>query len=140
MNADELKTARAKGVRPSAPGANLRSADLRCANLRSADLYGANLYGADLWGGMPIQAAKSGSGALVPTPVGWRLSIGCWQNHTLEDLADLIADRVKWPDAEGEERERRRPMLKAVLALCEAHIAQQPEGIIADLAEKWGEA
>ena len=60
---ESLRTARARGVRPEAPGANLRRADLRdanlsgaslwCANLRDAnlrraDLSGANLSGADL--------------------------------------------------------------------------------------------
>ena len=108
--------------------------DLQDADLRNADLRGANL-----WGGLPIQAGSSGSGYLVPTPDGWRITIGCWADKTLDDLRDLIADRVEWPEAAGAERDRRRPMLAAVLALCEAHIDQQPAGIITDLAAKWKE-
>ena len=55
MNADQLRTARQRGVRPEAPeadlrGANLRNADLRGADLRNADLRDADLRGADLWG------------------------------------------------------------------------------------------
>ena len=119
--------------------ANLRDANLRGADLRNANLWGADLWGADLWGGLPIQADASGSGYLIPTPDGWRITIGCWRNHTLADLADLIADRVEWPEATGDERDRRRPMLTAVLALCEAHIGQQPADIIDRLAEKWSE-
>lgn len=140
MNAVELRAARAEGKRPAAPDANLWGADLRGADLRDANLRDADLWGANLWGGMPIQAGKSGSGALVPTPVGWRISIGCWRNRTLDQLQDLIQDRAEWPEARGEERERRRPMLAAVLALCAAHIAQQPADIVTKLDEKWGES
>ena len=137
--------ARANGLRPDLRYANLRDANLRNANLRNADLRNANLRDADLrranlWGGMPVQAGSSGNGYLIPTPDGWRITIGCWWNKTLDDLRDLIEDRVEWPDASGEERERRRPMLRAVLALCEAHIGQQPESIITDLAAKWRES
>ena len=45
---DDLRTARSRGVRPKAPGADLRGADLREVNLWGADLWGANLRGADL--------------------------------------------------------------------------------------------
>lgn len=118
-------------------GANLSGADLRDADLRDADLWGANLCGANLWGGLPIQAGASGSGYLIPTPDGWRITIGCWNAHTLDDLRDLIEGRADWPEATGDERDRRRPMLRAVLALCEAHIGQH-EGLIESLAERWG--
>ncbi len=52
---ESLRTARARGERPSAPNAdlrnaNLRYADLRYADLRYADLEGANLEGANLEG------------------------------------------------------------------------------------------
>ena len=113
-----LREARQTGRRPAAPDADLR--------------------GANLWGGMPVQAGRSGTGYLVPTPDGWRITIGCWRDKTLDDLRDLIEDRTEWPDAKGEERERRRPILAAVLALCKAHIGQQPDDIIDRLAEKWG--
>lgn len=68
-----------------------------------------------------------------------------WDKYTpaarwLRASANRIEDRAEWPEAHGEEREFRRPMLVAVLALCEAHIAQQPADIITKLADKWGEA
>lgn len=120
--------------------ANLYGADLRGANLYGADLYGADLRGADLYGAylygavhehiMPISAGASGVGALYPQAEGWRVSIGCWQHHTLEEFADLLADRIDWPEAEGEERERRRPLLAAIRATCDAFIDQMPAGLI----------
>lgn len=45
---ESLRTARARGVRPEAPGANLWGADLRRADLSGADLRGADLWDADL--------------------------------------------------------------------------------------------
>lgn len=116
--------------------ANLAYADLTGANLTRVNLKGANLKGANLWGGMQFQSGRSGDGYLVPTPVGWQITIGCWQHRTLDDLRDLIADRVAWPKAIGKERERRRPMLRAVLALCEAHIDLH-EGLVESLAKTW---
>lgn len=121
--------------------ADLRHADLGGANLRGANLWGAdlreaNLLYANLWGGMAVTAGRSGDGCLVPTPDGWRITIGCWRDHTLDDLRDLIEDRVEWPEAKGDEREFRRPRLRAVLALCEAHIAEHPD-LIGSLAERW---
>ena len=121
--------------------ADLRRADLHRSNLSGADLYGADLYGADLRGAdlrgadlcgaihehiMPISAGASGVGALYPQAEGWRVSIGCWRHHTLDELADLLADRIDWPEAEGEERERRRPLLRAIYATCLAFIDQLP--------------
>lgn len=127
-------------------GANLRGADLRGANLWGADLWGADLWGvdlrganlwdADLWGGMPL-STPSGPGYLVPTPDGWRITVGCWLNKTLDDLRALIADEVKWLESAGEERERRRPILAAVLALAEAHAAYYADQLDAVVA-KWG--
>lgn len=126
-------------------GANLRGVNLNGANLSWADLYGTDLYGADLRGAdlnranlfgalhehiMPINAGASGMGALYPQAEGWRVSIGCWRHHTLEDFADLLADRIDWPEAVGEERERRRPLLAAIRATCAAFIAQMPADLI----------
>ena len=98
MNVAELLEARAKGLRPSAPGADLRYADLRYADLSGADLgeadlrraklrhanlSGADLSGADLWnadlrGADLWNANLSGTGlrnagivALGETPSGW---------------------------------------------------------------------
>ena len=53
---ESLRTARARGVRPEAPGANLRRADLW-----NASLWGANLRGANLWGANLRRADLSGA-------------------------------------------------------------------------------
>lgn len=103
---------------------------LGLTTLRGANLYGADLYGAVHEHIMPISAGASGVGALYPQAEGWRVSIGCWQHHTLEEFADLLADRIDWPEAEGEERERRRPLLAAIRATCDAFIDQMPAGLI----------
>ena len=116
-------------------GADLGGADLRGADLRGANLWAADLWGADLGGGMPI-STPSGDGYLLPTPDGWHITIGCWRNHTLEDLRALIADKTEWPEATGAERERRRPILAAVLALAEAHTEYHAD-LIPALAKKW---
>ena len=116
-------------------GADLYGADLRGADLRGADLRGADLYGAYLYGdvGITFDTGPSGRGWLIRlTDEGlyqpdapWRITIGCWRGRTLDGLRDLIEDRVEWPEAGGDERDRRRPYLRAILALCEAHIAYQ---------------
>lgn len=126
-------------------GADLWGADLYGADLHGADLYGADLYRADLRGAdlrgaalcgaihehiMPINAGASGVGALYPQAEGWRVSIGCWRHHTLDELADLLADRIDWPEAVGEERERRRPLLRAIHATCLVFIDQMPSDLI----------
>ena len=113
--------------------ANLGGADLRGANLRGANLYAANLRGANLAAadGITFNAGPSGHGHLLPLDADgkhdrtgrWRITIGCWRHKTLDDLRALIDDKAEWPEAEGDERDRRRPYLAAVLALCEAHIA-----------------
>ena len=146
MNVEELRTARERGVKPSATGANLSRADLTGADLTGAnlsyadltraELYGANLFHAKRWGGM-ILNTLSGDGYMVPTPDGWRVSIGCWRNHTLDDLRDLVVDKAEWPEADGVERERRRPSLIAALALCEAHANYHQDKLDAVVA-KWG--
>lgn len=100
------------------------------ADLSGADLSGANLSGALHEHILPINAGASGMGALYPQAEGWRVAIGCWRHHTLDDLDDLIADRVDWPEAVGEERERRRPLLAAIRATCDAFIDQMPAGLI----------
>lgn len=126
-------------------GAYLYGADLHGAYLSGADLSGAYLSGADLYGAslrvaylrgalhehiMPINAGASGMGALYPQAEGWRVSIGCWRHHTLDELGDLLADRIDWPEAVGEERERRRPLLRAIHATCLAFIDQMPSDLI----------
>lgn len=121
-------------------GADLRGADLYGADLYRADLYRADLYGADLRGAdlsgalhehiLPINAGASGMGALYPQAEGWRVAIGCWRHHTLEDFADLLTDRIDWPEAVGEERERRRPLLRAIYTTCLAFTDQMPSDLI----------
>ena len=102
-------------------------------------LRGANLHGADLRGAMhehvmPINAGASGVGALYPQAEGWRVSIAGWRHHTLDELADLLADRITWPEAVGAERERRRPLLKAIHDTCLAFVDQMPSDLIAQHA------
>ena len=116
--------------------ANLRGADLWDADLRGANLRGANLRDANLWGGLAL-STPSGSGYMIPTRDGWRITIGCWTNKTLDDLRALIADETEWPEAAGPERERRRPILAAVLALCEAHSVYHADKLDA-VVQKWG--
>lgn len=119
--------------------ANLLRANLRRANLLRANLTGANLHAADLyatiWRGLRIDGLPSGQVTLMPTPSGWRLSVGCWQDNTVQDLRELIAGNV-WPGAEGDEQERRRPALAAVADLCDTHVAANPD-IVPELAEQW---
>jgi uncharacterized protein YjbI with pentapeptide repeats len=140
-------------------GANLCGADLRGANLSEANLNGANLCGADLRGAnlseanlnganlcgargevLAIDGLPSGPVRLIPTLDGWSLRIGCWGDGTATygpaALRDLIAG-TDWPEAEGEEQDRRRPGLAAVADLCDAHAAANPD-LIADLAKRWG--
>lgn len=116
-------------------GACLRGADLAWADLARADLAGACLAGANLRGAvhehiMPINAGASGMGALYPQSDGWRVSIGCWRHHALDELGDLLGDRIAWPEAVGEERERRRPLLAAIRTTCLAFIDQMPADLI----------
>lgn len=118
-------------------GADLRGANLCRADLYSADLYGANLAGADL-SGFAFQGLPSGDGCFLATSESWRITIGCWGNRTLDDLRDLIADRTEWPEAEGDERESRRPILQGLLAMCEAYAAKYPNAV-EELQEIYGD-
>ena len=149
-DADGTKMAGALGLSE----AILRCAILRCANLSEADLRWANLRWANLseadlrWanlseasgGVLAIDGLPSGSVRLTPTPGGWALRVGCWGDGTAtygtSALRDLIAG-TDWPEAEGEEQDRRRPGLAAVADLCDAHAAANPD-LIADLAKRWG--
>lgn len=156
-----LRGARARGERPSAPGANLRNADLRDADLRDANLWGANLWGANLWGanlwgadlqgadlqganlrcaylwgGLQVSGLPSGQAILVPTSDGWRLRVGCWTG-TVASLREMVARDDGWPEARGKEVARRRPSLEALIALCEAHTALHASALAA-VVEKWG--
>jgi hypothetical protein len=127
-------------------GSNLRLAslcgsDLILADLRWANLRGTNLRGADLYktkgGPVTLPITPSGDGFLAPTPEGWRVTIGCWQHRTLDDLRVLVTDPdAEWPEATGKERERRRPLLATVLAFCEAHIAYHAD-VVFELAAWW---
>ena len=115
-------------------GANLRRANLSGANLSWADLSWANLSEA-IGGVLAIDGLPSGSTRLAPTPDGWALSVGCWVG-TVEALRTLIAG-TDWPEARGEEQDRRRPGLAALADLCDAHIAAWPD-LVPGLAKQWG--
>ena len=117
--------------------ADIRYANLQGANLQVANLQYANLQGANIPGLVPLQT-PSGSGWIIPTPAGWIITIGCWRDHTIEDLRDLVEDRTEWPEATGPEREARRPALAAVLALAEANAAYYAH-VITDLKVRWSE-
>ena len=144
--------ARRKGERPDLRGLDLSGLDLSVLDLSGADLRwanpsGANLSGADLRGAnllrvsgglVALPSTPSGDGYLAPTSEGWSVTIGCWQYATVDDLRVLVTDpEVEWPEATGDERERRRPLLAAVLAFCDAHTAYH-SGVIDDLAARWG--
>ena len=147
---ESLRTARARGVRPSAPGADLRGANLYGANLTGANLYGANLTRANLpganlpganltglqrFGIVALGDTPSGWTGIKPTPDGWMLRVGCWDDAP-DALRALIAQDDGWPDATGAEVARRRPYLEAVLAHAELVMAEHPT-LIDDLKEKW---
>ena len=137
-------------------GANLRDADLTGADLRGADLHDADLTGADLRrcnlryahpDGADLREVEpssiaafttpSGRGWIAPTPDGWQVSIGCWKFHTLDDLRALVeAPDTEWPEARGEECERRRPVLRGLLAWLEAHATYYAKDV-AQLRERW---
>lgn len=132
---EQLTTAALIGLCGDLRGADLSEADLSRADLRRACLRGADLRGAYLSGTdhehiMPINAGASGRGALYPQADGWRISIGCWKHRTLDELDDLLADRTEWPEATGAERDRRRPLLAAIRATCDAFIDQMPADLI----------
>ena len=121
--------ARTKRVTPDLRGANLRGANLGEANLGEADLRWANLLRLD---GLP-----SGRAALIPTWEGWTLTVGCWTG-TVQGLRDLIAG-TDWPEADTDkERDRRRPGLTLLAAMCDDHISRHP-GVIDDLAKRWAD-
>jgi hypothetical protein len=64
------------------------------------------------------------------------LKVGCWTG-TVDGLRELI-DGDEWPEAYGEEQDRRRrPYLENLIGMCEAHIAYWPY-LVDELKEKWG--
>ena len=139
-----VKEARKRGAGPDLSGADLRYANLRGANLPGANLDGANLDGAKLrgaklygvigWGGLTIDGLHPYRVLLIPTPDGWRLIIGCWTGTPVE-LRTLIAGD-DWPEAQGDEITRRRPLLEAALNVVDAHITAHLD-VINDMKERW---
>ena len=138
---DDLRTARERGLRPSARGANLWGANLRGADLWGADLWGADLWGANLPGSSPACRAlgetPSGLAQLIATPDGWTMRVDCWTG-TPDELRTLIAQDDGWPEARGTQVTERRPFLENALALARWHMDQHSD-YIAELAVKWGE-
>ena len=118
-------------------GADLRGADLSTADLYSADLRHTDLCGADLRGARVTEPCilsmptPSGWVTLVPSSLVWELRVGCWACPP-DTLRTLIAGD-DWPEAEGSERDRRRPILAAVADICDAHVAyygSNPLGVL----------
>ena len=126
-------------------GADLSGADLTGADLRGADLPGADLTGADLRGAI-LRGAKgvisfgttpSGVARMIPLPGGfWWLTIGCWSGTTY-DLRTLI-DGDDWPEAQGDEQDRRRPILAALADLADAQATYRHDWLEA-VVERWGD-
>lgn len=103
---------------------NVRAAVIE-AREKGANLWGADLGGADLRGarGGPLMLCglPSGTALLHLTDAGWQVRVGCWTGTP--DKLEALIEGDEWPEAEGDEQERRRPGLTALVALCRAHIA-----------------
>ncbi|QJC22030.1 pentapeptide repeat-containing protein [Arcanobacterium buesumense] len=126
--------------------ANLSGADLRWANLSGADLRGANLSGADLsdadlWGAghiLQISNFYQYQAIFIPTPDGWKITIGCWTG-SIEKLRTLADQDDGWPESTDTQIIENRPRLHLIADMCEMHVARFP-GYTEGLAEKWGTA
>ena len=115
--------------------ANLSGADLNGAHLNGADLFGANLSGAGKWGGLRLDGLASGQVTMVPTPNGWVLNVGCWSG-TVDELEALASGDSDWPEAKGEERDRRRPTLLSLVPLLKAHQEYHHDKLVA-VQKRW---
>ena len=124
--------------------ADLRLADLRWANLRDANLAGADLHWADLSGAdlrgalgvISLGETPSGPAHMVPLPTGtWQVTVGCWSGTTTA-LRELIAGD-DWPEAEGDEQDRRRPILTALADHADSLAAYHADWLTAAV-ERWG--
>ena len=116
---------------------NGNAVDLRYADLRYADLRGANLRGA-VWYGLYLNGMRSGDAIHVPTSGGWRTCVGCWTG-TLDELEAMIATNTGWPEAVGEECDKRRPELQAFITLARAHEAYYPDAVDKIIAAQGGD-
>lgn len=109
---------------------NLGSVRLHMATMIGAELTGSDLYMARTSGtmftsdhgvGIYAQAGlPSGPVYMFPTSEGWELHVGCWYG-SVNDLEWMISSDEGWPEAEGEECDRRRPGLQALVASLRAH-------------------
>ena len=122
-------------------GSDLRGSDLRGSDLRGSDLRWSDLSGSDLSGAssrvvLAVRGLPSGPVEFKPTPDGWRISIGCWREHTTDELRALIAKDTGWPEATGAHVTARRPMLAAVADLCDAWAADRAD-VLAEIVAKW---
>lgn len=128
-------------------GANLMDADLTNANLTDADLTGANLT-YSTGGVAQINNLYPYPATLQPTPNGWYVrlqpTLSGWYVLAsgwcgpLEELREITTSNNDddWPEALGEECERRRPLLQAILSVFDAHVANHPD-IINELNDLW---
>ena len=122
-------------------GTILRRADLFRADLRGTGLSGTILSGADLrWtrGVVPLGVTPSGESHMVPLPTGeWQVTVGCWDGTTT-DLRALIAGD-DWPEATGDERDHRRPILTTLADHADA-LATYHADWLAAVVDRWGSA
>lgn len=108
---------------------NILGTDLRDVNLRGADLRSCSN------GLLTLHGLPSGEVTLIPTCDGWDLRVGYW-SESVSDLEKLIATNEGWPKALGEECDRRRPELQALITLCRAHMDANAS-IITELTARW---
>ena len=118
-------------------GANLENANIQRASLGGARLQRANLAGACLqetnlshvkWDGLRVDGLPIGQLTFVPTPNGWQLTIDEWRG-TLNDLRTVGAESCHSTGEKDNTSVCSKSTLEAVIALCEAHIANNPEAI-----------
>ena len=170
MTPDELRAAWAKGLRPTAPyadlrdadlrdanlwGANLPYADLRDANLRGADLRDANLpyanlrdadlRDANLWGANLRSAGIIGLGE---TPSGGALIFPTCDGWTMQvgcwrGTPDELRALIAKDDGWPQAQGAEVARRRPYLAAILAHvdlITDEFAHLIPALAEKWGDA
>ena len=140
-----VRKARENDHRPDLYGVDLRGVDLSGLDLSGSDMRGANLDDTNLFdanllwarGVVPLGHTPSGPAYMVPLPNGtWQLTVGCWDG-TIADLRNLIAGD-DWPEAEGVEQSRRRPILTRLADHADFLAAYHDDWLTA-VVKRWGD-